>query len=154
MDSKLSPSEEISPALSGKLPTVLFIANFTIAATWVYHGVFPKLLYMETGELSMVSASGIFKGIEREAVYTIGAAEVIFGLAFIFFGRLRILHWLNISALIILGIGAAIVQPDIYIYPFNPATTAFGIMGLSTIMLMIGKYIPDKNIRTNKNVHL
>ncbi len=132
----------IAPSLSKKLFFTLFIANFMIAITWIYHGIFPKLLHMETGELTMLTATGIFKGIEREAVYAVGIAELLFGMAILFFGRRKFLHWLNILALVGLGIAAATAKPEIYIHPFNPATTAFGVMGLSIVVLAIRKYVP------------
>jgi hypothetical protein len=71
-------------------------------------------------------------------VYALGIAEVIFGIAFIFFGKFRLMHWLNIAGLLLLAIGACISKPDIYIHPFNPATTEFGVIGLSIIVLILG----------------
>lgn len=132
----------IAPSLSKKLFFTLFIANFMIAITWIYHGIFPKLLHMETGELSMLTATGLFKGMEREAVYGVGIAEIIFGIGFLFLGRMKSMHWLNIISLLALGIAAYTAKPEIYIHPFNPATTAFGVMGLSIIVLAIRKYVP------------
>lgn len=131
-----------SPSLSMKLFLTVFIANFLIAITWLYHGIVPKLMYMETGELEMLTSTRLFQGLEREMVYTVGVAEIIFGLAFFFFGRMKWMHSLNILALIGLGIAAYIVKPEIYVHPFNPATTAFASIGLSIIVLAIRKYVP------------
>lgn len=132
----------IAPSLSKKLFFILFIANFTIALTWIYHGVVPKLMHMETGELAMVTSTGMFAGMEREAVITLGIAEVIFGCIVLFFGRRKFIHWLNIAGLLALAAGAFIAKPEIYIHPFNPATTEFGVIGLSIIVLSIRKYVP------------
>jgi hypothetical protein len=136
--------EPVSVTLSKKIKAVYWIANITIALTWIYHGVIPKLLYMETGELSMVDASGMFKGNGAAVVYAVGVAEIIFGLMFLFLGRLKIMHWLNIAGLLFLGIAACVIRHDIYSYPFNPATTSFGVIGLSVIVLMIREYVPVK----------
>lgn len=130
------------PSLSKKIFAALFIANFLIAITWLYHGIVPKLMHMETGELDMLTATGLFEGIEREMVYAVGVAEIVFGTAFLFFGRMKLLHWLNILALVGLGIAAHTIKPDIYIHPFNPATTSFASIGLSIIVLALRKYVP------------
>ncbi len=147
----------MKPALSKKISSIIFIANLTIAITWLYHGIIPKLMYMETGELSMVIDSGMFRGNEVAVVYIVGIAEVIFGLLILFFGRKNILHWLNVFGLLALAIGATFAKPDIYSYPFNPATTEFGIIGLSIIVLLLNNYFPGINKKQNpqrENVHL
>ena len=129
---------------SEKLRLIYWVANITIALTWIYHGIVPKLLYMETGELPMVKESGMFGGNEAAVVYVVGVLEIIFGMMFLFLGSWKIMHWLNIGALVALGIAACVIRNDIYTYPFNPATTAFGVMGLSVIVLVIREYVPKK----------
>ena len=121
------------------------LANFVIALTWLYHGIIPKLMHMETGELAMMRGAGIaaIKGSEAIAVYAVGVGEVLFGIAFLFFGRWKALHYLNIIGLLALATCAACIRPDIYLYPFNPATTSFGVIGLSLVVLRIRKYVPD-----------
>jgi len=131
-----------SPALSKKLFFTVFIANLMIAITWLYHGIFPKLLHMETGELEMLTTTGLFSGMEKTMVQAIGIAEILFGVSFLFFGRRKLLHWLNIIALVCLAIIAYSVKPELYVQPFNPATTAFGSIGLSITVLGIRRYIP------------
>ena len=131
-------------SLSEKLRLVYWVANITIALTWIYHGIVPKLLYMETGELPMVIASGMFEGNEAVVVYVVGVLEIIFGIMFLFLGRFQLMHWLNIGALVALGIAACVIKNDIYSYPFNPATTAFGVIGLSVIVLMLREYLPAR----------
>ena len=123
---------------------IITIANVVIGITWLYHGIVPKLLFMQTGELGMIQSSGLFKGMEPQTVYTIGVLEVLFGLAVLFFGRYNILHYLSIAGLCCLGIGAFIIKPDVYIQPFNPVTTSLGVIGLSFIVLRIKKNMPAK----------
>jgi hypothetical protein len=138
MNSTLQSGEENLPTINGKLRNIIRVANITIAATWIYHGLIPKLLHMETGELSMITSCGMFNGVEREMVYALGIAEIIFGLMMLFFGKFRLVHWLSIAGLLLLAIGAVISKPGIYIEPFNPATTEFGVIGLSVVVLIIG----------------
>ncbi|MFC6998969.1 DoxX-like family protein [Rufibacter roseus] len=133
------------PRISKILGLLLIIANLLIAFTWLYHGIVPKLLHMETGELDMLTASGMFTGYEVEGVYAAGIAEIIFGLGFLLFGRWRLLHYLNITALLGLGVIAFFAQPAIYLAPFNPATTSAGAVGLSIIVLKILPLVPSAN---------
>lgn len=128
--------------LSKSLFYVYIVANFIIALTWIYHGLIPKLMYMETGELAMMQGSFVPAGLEAPAVYALGIAEILFGMAFLFTGRLKVLHYLNIAFLVALATAGFIIKPDIYTYPFNPATTSFGVIALSLIVLKIMKYIP------------
>ena len=132
-----------TPDLSANLRYIFSVANFLIGLTWIYHGIVPKIMFMETGELEMLTASGLFKGFETEGVYAAGIAEVLFGLAFWLLGKFRILHFLNIASLVALGIIACFAKPEIYLAPFNPATTSFGVIGLSVIVLRLLKFIPS-----------
>ncbi len=135
--------KEISPKVSRTLYLLFALANVTIALSWLYHGIVPKLLHMETGELAMMQASGLFKGMEAIAVYAVGIGEVLFGLVFLFLGRSRLLHYLNLAGLLILGITAFFAKASIYLAPFNPATTSFGIMALSVLVLNICPFLPN-----------
>ncbi|KAA9340269.1 DoxX-like family protein [Adhaeribacter soli] len=131
------------PRLSKALLFTFLLSNFLIALTWLYHGLVPKLMFMETGELEMLTASGLFTGFEKAGVYAAGIGEILFGLAFFVFGRSRLLHYLNIFGLIALGATALLAKPEVYLAPFNPATTSFGVIGLSLIILSILKFLPS-----------
>jgi hypothetical protein len=131
------------PKISKTLLFIFGLSNFLIALTWLYHGIIPKLLFMETGELSMMQASGLFKGFEPAGVYAAGIGEILFGLTFLFFGRMKLLHYLNIFGLVALGATACLAKPEIYLAPFNPATTSFGVIGLSCIVLKLLEYLPN-----------
>jgi hypothetical protein len=124
---------------------ILKIANVVIAATWIYHGIIPKLMFMETGELDLIHSSALFPGIEEPMVYLIGIAETLFGLSFIMFHRKRILHFLNIIALVFLAVMGYILDPYLFLQPFNPFTTSLGPIGLSLISLHLLKFIKNKD---------
>jgi len=134
---------DIAPGAARRAYLVFLLANFTIALSWLYHGIVPKLLYMETGELAMMKASGLLPGMETAAVYAVGIGEIIFGLLFLFLGRNRMLHYLNLAGLLALGGAAFFAKAGIYKAPFNPATTSFGIMALSLAVLALRPLLPD-----------
>lgn len=101
-------------------------------------------MHMETGELATMKGAGItaLQGIEQGAVYAVGIGEILFGLAFVFAGKYKALHYLNIAGLLILGTCAFAIRANVYLQPFNPATTSFGAIGLSLIVLKIRQYVP------------
>ncbi len=134
---------DIAPRVSRTLYLLFALANVTIALTWLYHGIVPKLLYMETGELAMMKASGLFGGMETTAVIAVGIGEILFGLAFLFLGRNRFLHYLNIASLLALGCTAFVAKAAIYKAPFNPATTSIGVLALSLMVLAMRPFLPD-----------
>lgn len=134
---------DFPPKVTRTAYLLFLLSNLTIALCWLYHGIVPKLLYMETGELAMMRASGLFSGMEAAAVYAVGIGEILFGLAFLFFGRSRLLHYLNLAGLLALGCTAFVAKASIYKAPFNPATTSLGIMALSVIVLALRPFLPD-----------
>lgn len=132
----------LHPSTSKSYVLFSIVANATISFTWLYHGIVPKLLFMESGELNLMEASGITSGNGPLFVYIAGIAEILFGISFWFFGHYRLLHYLNILALVVLGTGAAVIRPAVYTEPFNPATTSFGAIALSIIVLRLISIMP------------
>ena len=69
--------------MSNKSTKTIQIASFiTIGLVWVYHGLVPKLMYPDYGELAMLKQSGALRGYEHEALVVIGVLEIIFGVLF------------------------------------------------------------------------
>jgi hypothetical protein len=111
------------------------IANIFLGLLWLYQGLVPKIIFPNTGELDMLRLSGIFMGNEKKVVMIIGVIEIIFGLNLLLV-KSKNLHYINIIALIILGIGAAFTMPSSYTFPFNPFSLNLSMIGLSVITLM------------------
>lgn len=125
--------------------SIYMISTWAIALTWLYHGIVPKLLFMEMGERRLIEISGLFKGNETLIVYSVGVGQVLLGLAFIFFGGIKKLHYLSILVSLFLCLGALVIKPEMYTYPFNPATASFGILALSLIVIKIINHSKSNN---------
>jgi len=112
------------------------IANVSLAISWFYQGLMPKIIFKHPQEIAMVTNSGVFS--EEQAVTIVmvaGILECIFASAFLLFPHSKIVHWLNISALTVLCAGALFTEISLFIFPFNPATLSITMIALSLISL-------------------
>lgn len=133
--------KNIHPRISFRLSLLYVTLSVLLGVLWIYQGLVPKLLFPESGELAILQSTGLFKGMESVALQVFGMSEIVFGLMFLLI-KSKILHWLNIIALVVLGIGAAISLPALYTEPFNPATLTLAMAGLSIASLMIIDQLP------------
>src|ERR1043165_9524131 len=106
------------PDNTGAQKTIL-IGSVAIGLVWIYMGIVPKLIFPETGEMEMMSGSGMFDGFESTVLKVIGIAEILFGVI-VMFVRKRMVHIFSIAALICLALGAWAGKPEVYTQPFNP----------------------------------
>ncbi|WP_448547561.1 DoxX-like family protein [Thalassotalea fusca] len=129
-------SKQATPNLFKRftLPTIQ-IARLFISFSWLYHGIFPKLIHIAPLEKTMTASLGLSIELSYWLTKTAGIAEILFGLLFLCFYKTKSLVWLNIAALTGLLIFVAIFQPHILIEAFNPVTTNVGLICLSFILL-------------------
>lgn len=66
---------------------------------------------------------------------TAGVGEIIFGVLLIVFYQNKIIHLLNITALLGLLLFVALMMPVLLLEAFNPVTTNFALIGLSVVLL-------------------
>lgn len=111
------------------------IARFIIGFSWLYHGLFPKLLHIDPIEKMMTASLGFSDEISYLITKAAGAGELVFGLIFILFYKNRTVVWLNIVGLIGLLFFVIVLQPQLLVGAFNPVTTNIPLIGLSFILL-------------------
>jgi hypothetical protein len=111
------------------------IARFIIGLSWLYHGIFPKLMHVAPLEKAMTGSLGFSEEISYLITKFAGVSEVIFGLVFIVLYKNPIVVWLNIIGLTGLLCFVAILQPQLLVGAFNPVTTNIPLIGLSFILL-------------------
>ncbi|WP_162051443.1 DoxX-like family protein [Pontibacter pamirensis] len=121
--------------------TTVLLTAIVLSVIWLYQGIVPKLLFTDTGELEILRQSGLFSGIEETLLTGIGIGEVVWGLVLLFFHR-RLVHYLNIAALLLLGLGALFSNATVFTQPFNPFSLNIAMIGLSLIAIANLKYIP------------
>jgi len=103
--------------------------------SWLYHGIFPKLLHIAPLEKAMTASLGFSEEISYLITKSAGIGELLFGLTFIAFYKSRIVVILNIMGLTGLLLFVAILQPQLLVGAFNPVTTNIPLIGLSLILL-------------------
>ena len=128
-----------APRLSRALAATVALVRATLGFVWLYQGVVPKLLYPDTGELSILQDAGFSAGAARGIASGVGVGEILFGLLFWLLPArwLRPVYWLNIVGLLGLGAGALFSQPAVFVAPFNPLTLNLALMALSAVALLI-----------------
>jgi len=112
------------------------IARFIISFSWLYHGLFPKLVHIAPLEKLITASLGLSNELSYLVTKSAGVSEIIFGLLFFAFYRNKIIVLLNIIALTGLLGFVAIFQPQLLIEAFNPVTTNIALIGFSLIILM------------------
>ena len=117
------------------------LTSLAVGFAWVWHGLVPKLLFKDRGELELLRASGLFSGREIFLLNTLGVGEILFGAAMILFQG-RFLHRANLLAMPVLAAGAWFSDPTIFLRPFNPLTFNLALMALSGVALLHLDAIP------------
>lgn len=114
----------------------LHIARAIIAFSWIYHGLFPKLIHIAPLEKLMTASIGLSNELSYAVTKAAGVGEVIFGILLFIFYKNKALILLNIFGLVALLGFVAILQPQLLIEAFNPVTTNLTLIGLSVIVLV------------------
>ncbi len=111
------------------------IARFIVSFSWLYHGIFPKLIHIAPLEKVMITSLGLSNELSYFLTKSAGAGEVIFGVLFFLFYRNKWVVLLNIIGLFSLIVFVALLQPQLLIEAFNPVTTNISLIALSFILL-------------------
>jgi hypothetical protein len=132
----------IPPEVSRDRALVYSIARATVAFTWLYHGVFPKVFHHDAIELDLVSRIGTPASRLVMAVTVAGWSEIVFGLLLLVLWRHKWLLW---GTVILMFVGIAVVAISAPAYlsaTFNPVTLNLGLAALATIGLIAGRDLP------------
>jgi hypothetical protein len=132
----------IDPATSGALGLIHALARGVLGFIWIYQGVFPKLVFQDSGELDILRASGLVAGLEPRVLTMVGLAEVVFGVLFLTFWRIRSLFLINALLLGLLVLGAAFSEPRLLVAPFNPVTLNLAMVGLGVAGYLASSHLP------------
>jgi hypothetical protein len=114
---------------------VLLICRAALAFSWVYQGAVPKIACQSKGEIDLLGHLIPVYQWACEAVFWIGAAEILFGL-FLLVAIWQWVFWLNILALAALLFFVVLFEPVMLTLPFNPLTLNCSLIALSVIALL------------------
>ncbi|WP_341662528.1 DoxX-like family protein [Vibrio sp.] len=111
------------------------LARYIISFSWLYHGIFPKLVHIAPLERLLIGSFGLSDEVSYLVTKSAGVSEVIFGVVVFVFYRSKFVIMLNIFALIGLLIFVAFCQSLLLVEAFNPVTTNIPLIGLSLVLL-------------------
>ena len=114
--------------------TSIQIARYALTFSWLYHGIFPKLLHVAPYEKLLIDSFGFSEQVSYFITKSAGVGEVIFGGILFIFYRTKYIILLNIIALFGLIIFVAVLQPQLLVEAFNPVTTNLMMIALSVIL--------------------
>jgi hypothetical protein len=116
-------------------PRAIQASRYILGLSWIYHGLFPKLVTVAPLERAMTATLGFSAEISLLITRSAGLAEIVFGTLLIAFYKNRLLLQLSIVALLVLCLFVAIQIPTLLLEAFNPVTTNFALVGLSYVLL-------------------
>ena len=127
------------------------IARYIISFSWLYHGIFPKLIHIAPLEKLMTASLGLSNELSYLVTKSAGVGEVIFGILFFVFYRNKCIVLLNVIGLTGLLGFVALMQPHLLVEAFNPVTTNIALIGFSLILLLELKNESD-NVNNKESV--
>jgi hypothetical protein len=132
----------ISPEESLNRTLVYSIARVSVAFTWFYHGLFPKLLRHDATELDLLKRIGTPASEVMMAVTIAGWGEIIFAFLLLVLWKQKWPLWLTVILMLMGGTVVAITAPAYLGAAFNPVTLNLGVAALSVIALIVGRDLP------------
>ncbi|MCU7917882.1 MAG: DoxX-like family protein [Candidatus Thiodiazotropha sp. (ex Epidulcina cf. delphinae)] len=111
------------------------IARWVIGLSWIYHGLFPKLITIAPIENSLTSQIGLSIDHTFWLIKIVGVSEVLLGAVFIKHYKNLIIVYLNIIGLAFLLVLVAVLDATYLIEAFNPVTTNIPLIALSFVLL-------------------
>lgn len=115
----------------------LLSIHITLAVLWIYQGLVPKVIFKGIEEQQFWQFTGIqFLSIPR-LIELSGIGEIIFGVLFLIFRQSKILHYLNIVAMLFFIVVVAVVYPHYFVQGFNPFIMNTAMTTLSIVALQL-----------------
>ncbi|MBL4572103.1 MAG: DoxX-like family protein [Gammaproteobacteria bacterium] len=114
---------------------IVQLSRFVLGFSWIYHGLFPKLLFLAPLELEMSGSIGLAESNTLWLIRFAGVSEVIFGILLLVFYKHVMLLYLNIAGFLALVVFVLIMTPHLMVEAFNPVTTNLPLIVLSLILI-------------------
>lgn len=132
----------VPPEVSRAHAWIYSVARAAVAFVWLYHGLFPKLLFHNADELRMISRFLIPKMSTHSAVALAGGFELGFGILVLLLWKSRWPLWLTILLMMLALVGVAVSSPEYLTGAFNPVTLNLSVAALAAIALLARAHIP------------
>jgi hypothetical protein len=112
------------------------ICRYCLAFVFIYHGLFPKILYLSEIEVLLVEASG--SGIPAVIASSVaGVGEILLGMLVMFYKSSKWPIYLAGFLLVFLLLYVSVVKGSLLVEAFNPVTTNIPALILCYLILRI-----------------
>lgn len=111
--------------------------QLSLAALWIYQGLVPKILFQAQDELRIWLLQGFDAGLALRLMQLSGAAEMIFGCLLLVLKPSRLLHGLNILAMLGLSLLIIALEPLYFSKAFNPFVMNGAMAALSACAIQL-----------------
>ena len=122
----------------------LQLCRFVLGLSWIYHGLFPKLIFLAPLELEMSGSIGLSEANTLLLIRFAGVCEIVFGMLLIVFYKKALLLYLNLAGLIALLGFVAVMTPHLLFEAFNPVTTTIPLFVLGLMLLRDARQNPAR----------
>ncbi|MBI1447150.1 DoxX-like family protein [Acinetobacter sp. AC1-2] len=110
--------------------------NLVLAFLWIYQGLVPKFLFLNSDEIFVWQWLGLSLEHAKLAGHASGITEIIFGLCFLFTAH-KYIHYLSILGLLGLLLLIGFLIPSTLILPYNPIVMNLSMISLSIVYLIL-----------------
>ena len=115
----------------------LLTIHVTLAVLWAYQGLVPKIIDKVIEEQLFWQFIGIqFISLPR-LIELSGLVEIAFGVSFLLWRQSKIIHYLNIIAMLFFLLVVTVIYPFYFIQAFNPFVMNIAMLGLSVVALQL-----------------
>lgn len=139
---RLWVDKEIDPKTSLEKAMTHGVARLALAFAWIYHGLIPKILFLNSGELELLQASPFMSGANESTLRAVGSLEIVWAIVLILAWNQR--KVLLFNAFLTLALTAVVFwQPSTLVDPFNPLTQNLCLISLAIVGYLSGKNLPS-----------
>jgi hypothetical protein len=128
----------LDPKVALQLAAIHACSRIAIAFIWLWQGLVPKLLFNNSDERAMLSASHLPSNL----VFAVGVAEIAISVCAMLSWRHRWFFLFNIAAMVLALLNVALVSPSYLIAAFNPVTLNLGMIALSIVGYLAAAEMP------------
>lgn len=111
--------------------------QLSLAALWIYQGLVPKILFQAQDELRIWLLQGFDESLALRLMQLSGAAEMMFGCLLLMLKPSRLLHGLNILAMLGLSLLIVALEPLYFSKAFNPFVMNGAMAALSACTIQL-----------------
>ncbi len=126
---RLWVEDDIPPEVVRTCTLIYSMARLTMVFVWLWHGLVPKLLFQNAGELIMLRESGL----RAAALPFVGIVEVLIGLAGLLLWRWRPYLLLTAAGMLLALVTVALRSPEYLQAAFNPVTLNLSVCALGFV---------------------